>query len=105
MYTSFLTAVVANSNLCTLETYPLEEAKRGGWHCFPVLPFLRRNCVPQIRWRTGYYIHAELTYLKEEGVLVVLLQCVHLIHGMRMVVAVLGIDGKCMSLIERRGRG
>ena len=38
------------------------------------------------------------TYLKEEGVLFILLQCVHFINSVRVIVTILGVDCELMSL-------
>ena len=45
-----------------------------------------------------------LAYLKEECILLLPLQDTHLIDCVRVVVAVLGVDGKLMSL-RREGGG
>ena len=43
-------------------------------------------------------------YLKEQGILTVLLQHIHLIHSMWVVVAVLRVLGKVLSLRMERER-
>ena len=46
-----------------------------------------------------------LAYLKEECILLLPLQDTHLIDCVRVVVAVLGVDGKLMSLRREGGGG